>query len=107
MVFYLFNKMFDVATSAYTRMVGGLLRVSVLVLLLYGGLLGLTYWGMTQTPTGFIPSQDKGYLLVNVLLARLLVAGADAEGHGGRREAGARGDGRLAHAGDRRAVDPA
>ncbi|MHB1560135.1 MAG: efflux RND transporter permease subunit, partial [Isosphaeraceae bacterium] len=67
-VFYLFNKGFDVATSVYTRMVGGLLRISVLVLLLYGGLLGLTYWGMTQTPTGFIPPQDKGYLLVNVLL---------------------------------------
>ena len=40
----------------------------MLVLLLYGGLLGLTYWGFTQTPTGFIPSQDKGYLLVNVQL---------------------------------------
>ncbi len=67
-VFFLFNKAFDVATSAYTRMVGGLLRISVLVLVLYGGLLVLTYWGMTQTPTGFIPPQDKGYLLVNVLL---------------------------------------
>jgi hydrophobe/amphiphile efflux-1 (HAE1) family protein len=67
-VFYLFNKGFDAATSVYTGMVGGLLRISVLVLLLYGGLLGLTYWGMTRTPTGFIPSQDKGYLLVNVQL---------------------------------------
>ncbi len=67
-VFYLFNKGFDAATSVYTRMVGGLLRVSVLVLLLYGGLLVLTYWGMTRTPTGFIPPQDKGYLLVNVQL---------------------------------------
>ncbi len=66
--FYLFNLMFDAATNVYTRMVGGLLRVSVLVLVLYGGLLGLTYWGFTRTPTGFIPSQDKGYLLVNVQL---------------------------------------
>jgi multidrug efflux pump subunit AcrB len=66
--FYLFNKGFDAATVVYTRMVGGLLRVSVLVLLLYGGLLGLTYWGFTRTPTGFIPAQDKGYLLVNVQL---------------------------------------
>ena len=38
------------------------------MLLLYGGLLGLTYWGFTRTPTGFIPAQDKGYLLVNVQL---------------------------------------
>jgi multidrug efflux pump subunit AcrB len=66
--FYLFNQAFDHATSVYTRAVGGLLRVSILVLLLYGGLLGLTYWGFTRTPTGFIPAQDKGYLLVNVQL---------------------------------------
>jgi multidrug efflux pump subunit AcrB len=67
-LFYLFNQAFDAATGVYTRMVGSLLRVSFLVLLLYGGLLGLTYWGFTRTPTGFIPSQDKGYLLVNVQL---------------------------------------
>src|SRR5262249_49946248 len=30
--------------------------------------IGLTYWSFTHTPTGFIPSQDKGYLLVNVQL---------------------------------------
>src|SRR5262249_50950345 len=67
-MFYLFNRSFDAATGVYTRVVGGLLRVSVLVLLIYGGLLGLTYWGFTRTPTGFIPPQDKGYLLVNVQL---------------------------------------
>ncbi len=66
--FYLFNKFFDATTNLYTKIVAGLLRVSVVVLLLYGGLLGLTYWGFTHTPTGFIPSQDKGYLLVNVQL---------------------------------------
>ena len=66
--FYLFNKAFDASTSLYTKMVGGLLRVSVLVLFIYGGLLGLTYWSFTHTPTGFIPPQDKGYLLLNVQL---------------------------------------
>jgi multidrug efflux pump len=66
--FFIFNKGFDAATNAYTRIVGGLLRVSLLVLVLYGGLLGLTYWSFTHTPTGFIPTQDKGYLLLNVQL---------------------------------------
>jgi multidrug efflux pump len=66
--FFIFNKGFDATTNAYTRVVGGLLRVSVLVLVLYGGLLGLTYWSFTHTPTGFIPAQDKGYLLLNVQL---------------------------------------
>jgi multidrug efflux pump len=66
--FQQFNRGFDLSTSAYTRSVSMLLRVSVVVLLVYGGLLGLTWWGFTQTPTGFIPQQDKGYLLVNVQL---------------------------------------
>ena len=66
--FFAFNKAFDTATGAYTRVVSGLLRVSVLVLVMYGGLLGLTYWSFNHTPTGFIPPQDKGYLLLNVQL---------------------------------------
>ncbi len=64
--FRLFNACFNFATNIYTRMVGILLRLSMIVLLLYGGLVYLTYWGFTHTPAGFIPSQDKGYLLVNV-----------------------------------------
>jgi len=66
--FRLFNAGFKSATDIYGRIVGGLLRVSALVLIGYGGLLYLTYWGFTETPSGFIPSQDKGYLLVNVRL---------------------------------------
>jgi multidrug efflux pump subunit AcrB len=63
-----FNKGFDYATALYTRGVGASLRVSALVLAAYAGLVGLTWWGFTHTPTGFIPTQDKGYLLVNVQL---------------------------------------
>jgi multidrug efflux pump subunit AcrB len=66
--FRLFNWGFDRATGAYARVVGGLLRVSVVMLVVYGGLLFLTWWSFTRTPTGFIPQQDKGYLLVNVQL---------------------------------------
>ena len=50
------------------RLVGGLLRVSSVVLVVYGGLLALTYFGFASAPKGFIPAQDKGYLLVNVQL---------------------------------------
>jgi multidrug efflux pump len=66
--FHQFNRAFDFSTTLYTRLVSGLLRVSLLMLLVYVGLLGLTWWSFTQTPTGFIPQQDKGYLLVNVQL---------------------------------------
>src|SRR5262249_33605026 len=41
--FQAFNRGFNWATNGYTRMVGSLLRVSVVVLIVYGGLLGLTY----------------------------------------------------------------
>jgi multidrug efflux pump len=63
-----FNVVFDLATAVYGRLVGWSLRLSALVLLLYVGLLGLTYFGFARIPGGFIPSQDKGYLLVNVQL---------------------------------------
>ena len=42
--------------------------MSLVVLVVYGGLLCLTYWGFMKSPAGFIPMQDKGYLLVNVQL---------------------------------------
>jgi multidrug efflux pump len=63
-----FNWAFDRATGAYGKGVGWALRLSVVVLLVYGGLLALTGFGFTRVPTGFIPSQDKGRLIVNVQL---------------------------------------
>lgn len=66
--FKAFNVGFTAASSVYARAVGGMLRVSVIVLLVYGGLLYATYYTMTTVPGGFIPEQDKGYLLVDVRL---------------------------------------
>jgi hydrophobe/amphiphile efflux-1 (HAE1) family protein len=66
--FVLFNSGFKYGTTLYGNAVRGLVRVSVIVLVVYGGLLLLTYYGFTVVPTGFIPEQDKGYLLVNVQL---------------------------------------
>jgi len=63
-----FNWIFDRATAAYGRAVGWALRLSVIVLLVYVGLIGLTGFGFTRVPSGFIPSQDKGRLIVNVQL---------------------------------------
>jgi multidrug efflux pump len=66
--FKLFNRGFDVVTAIYGRIVAGFLRVSVIVLLVYGGLLGLTWLGFARIPAGFVPTQDKGYLVVDVQL---------------------------------------
>src|SRR5207248_4642428 len=51
--FGMFNVAFDYSTGMYTRAVGVLLGLSAVVLVAYAGLLGLTYWSFTQTPTGF------------------------------------------------------
>jgi hydrophobe/amphiphile efflux-1 (HAE1) family protein len=67
-LFWLFNRTFNLGTSLYVGAVGMLLRLSLIVLLLYGGLLALTYFEFTGAPAGFIPKQDKGYLLLNVQL---------------------------------------
>jgi multidrug efflux pump len=64
--FRLFNLGVRTSTSAYISVVGKLLRVPILVLGVYGVLLWLTYWGFHQLPSGFIPSQDKGYLVASV-----------------------------------------
>ena len=66
--FRLFNKGFDWTVSVYAGAVDKLLRISLVVLLLYVGLLYLTYREFTRTPTGFVPQQDKGYLILNVQL---------------------------------------
>ncbi|HLB77697.1 MAG TPA: efflux RND transporter permease subunit, partial [Candidatus Dormibacteraeota bacterium] len=63
-----FNWAFDRATNAYGKTVGWALRLSVITLLVYIGLIGLTGFGFTHVPSGFVPSQDKGYLLVNIQL---------------------------------------
>jgi multidrug efflux pump subunit AcrB len=63
-----FNRLFDRMTAVYGRLVGKVLRMSALVLMVYAGLLVLTYWQFNHAPTGFIPQQDKGYLLLNVQL---------------------------------------
>ncbi len=64
--FYWFNRCFTLITRGYTFSVRYLLKISPLILLGFGGLLYQTYDSFMTTPTGFIPPQDKGYLIVNL-----------------------------------------
>ncbi|OJW14661.1 MAG: transporter [Planctomycetales bacterium 71-10] len=66
--FAVFNRGFVATSNLYSRLVGGLLRVFVLVFAVYGGLLFLTYDTFVKTPRGFVPSQDMGYMLANIQL---------------------------------------
>jgi multidrug efflux pump len=63
-----FNWGFDRATNIYGFAVGLFLRLAIVILLVYAGLIGLTVLGFRAVPGGFIPEQDKGYLVVNAQL---------------------------------------
>ena len=49
-------------------MVGSLVRAPLFALAVYAGLMALTWFGFRSVPVGFIPQQDKGYLVVNLQL---------------------------------------
>lgn len=63
-----FNWAFDKLANGYATLVRWMLRATVLVLLVYAGLMALSYQQFTATPTGFIPAQDQGYLITVVQL---------------------------------------
>ena len=61
-----FNRGFDWVAGNYGDLVRRLIRTTVIMLIAYGGLVGLTGWQFARAPTGFIPAQDLGYL-INVI----------------------------------------
>jgi gold/copper resistance efflux pump len=63
--FRLFNRFFDSASNAYVWSVRRAVRLSALVLLVYAGLIGMTWVGFQTVPNGFVPAQDK-YFLVGI-----------------------------------------
>ncbi|MEF9897616.1 MAG: efflux RND transporter permease subunit [Pseudomonas sp.] len=54
---------FQRAPGAYGNTVRKVVRVSGVALLVYVGLLGMTYFGFQAVPPGFVPMQDKYYLV--------------------------------------------
>jgi multidrug efflux pump len=58
-----FNRFFDKASHSYVGTVGRVIRSSGIALLVYAGLMVLTFFGFSSTPTGFVPGQDKQYLV--------------------------------------------
>jgi hydrophobe/amphiphile efflux-1 (HAE1) family protein len=59
-----FNRFFDRFSAGYARLVGRLIRMTAVVLILYIGLNGLNFLAFEKVPTGFIPQQDQGYLIL-------------------------------------------
>ncbi|EBG0062690.1 efflux RND transporter permease subunit [Salmonella enterica] len=61
--FIRFNQFFERLSGGYVSLVRRIIRGSTIVLVLYAGFLGLTYMGFNQVPGGFVPAQDKYYLV--------------------------------------------
>ncbi|OBX17590.1 multidrug efflux RND transporter permease subunit [Erythrobacter sp. QSSC1-22B] len=58
-----FNRLFARASDSYVGGIRRLVGVSAVVGIVYVGLIGLTYIGFAKLPAGFVPAQDKYYLV--------------------------------------------
>jgi multidrug efflux pump len=58
-----FNRVFQAGSNGYGKGVGGILSLKSLVMLVYIGLIGATYFLFQAVPGGFVPAQDKQYLI--------------------------------------------
>lgn len=63
-----FNKALAFTNTRYLGAVRKGIRFTSTVLILYVGIIVLTWLGLSSTPTGFVPPQDKEYLLAAVEL---------------------------------------
>ncbi|ABE61597.1 Hydrophobe/amphiphile efflux-1 HAE1 [Nitrobacter hamburgensis X14] len=63
-----FNRGFDKLSSGYAGLTRRVLRILALMLFVYAGLIGLTYFQFARTPSGFIPPLDRGYFITAITL---------------------------------------
>jgi hydrophobe/amphiphile efflux-1 (HAE1) family protein len=63
-----FNKLFEHLSLGYGAVTRRVLRVSALMLVIYAGLIGVTYFQFARTPSGFIPPLDRGYFIAAITL---------------------------------------
>src|SRR5246127_1673296 len=58
-----FNRFFGWASRKYGTFVGHAIRSTGIALVIYAGLIALTGIGFSKVPSGFVPTQDKQYLV--------------------------------------------
>ena len=66
--FELFERFFNWLTDKYTALITYLIKVRYGVLVVFIGLIGVIYYMFASTPTGFVPSEDKGTFMVAINL---------------------------------------
>jgi HAE1 family hydrophobic/amphiphilic exporter-1 len=63
-----FNRLFERLSSGYAGLTRRILRISALMLVVYGCLIALTYFQFGRAPSGFIPQLDRAYFIVAITL---------------------------------------
>jgi hydrophobe/amphiphile efflux-1 (HAE1) family protein len=63
-----FNRVFERLSNGYANAAGFVIRHSAVMLMVYVALIGSAGWLLYTTPQGFIPAQDRGYVIVAVQL---------------------------------------
>ena len=65
---HMFNVAMDKLSLGYGFVVGKLVRLSLVIVIVYAGLIALTGFQFSKIPTGFIPVQDQGYAITIINL---------------------------------------
>jgi hydrophobe/amphiphile efflux-1 (HAE1) family protein len=63
-----FNHGLEKLSNRYSWLVGKMIRMIVIMLVIYAGLMAFAGFGFKTVPTGFIPPQDRGYFIVSIQL---------------------------------------
>jgi hydrophobic/amphiphilic exporter-1 (mainly G- bacteria), HAE1 family len=63
-----FDKVYGWTEAVYAAIVRRIVKVSLVMMLVFAGLMVLTVWWYQQVPTGFIPPEDQGYGFILVQL---------------------------------------
>lgn len=63
-----FNRIFDRLSHGYADVANFVIRHTLVMLVVYAVLIGSAGWLLMTTPQGFIPAQDRGYVIVSVQL---------------------------------------
>ena len=63
-----FNSVYEPTERFYVRLIRAMVQRSGIMVVIALGLVGLAGWGLTKIPTGFIPTEDQGYVIIAVQL---------------------------------------
>jgi HAE1 family hydrophobic/amphiphilic exporter-1 len=63
-----FNRLYELLEGLYTGLIARMVHHSLIMTFLALALVALSLIGLTRTPTGFLPTEDQGYVVVAVQL---------------------------------------